>query len=198
LTDTAQFITEIAEADPVAFCQDRVFALDSWLFDESNLDELTGDYVDFRAAISDTVGVSEGDVRLVGSARFGLSMSPSKGVRPFNDQSDLDVVIVSSDLFNEVWGEFRATYYNGYTWVKSRHSGDIFRRFLNLVRAGNYETDYLKKVARRLDGMARTVVLRTGLSRDLKYRIYEDWDAATEYHAYGVRKLQRIIQNGPQ
>lgn len=196
MTDTAQFISEIAEADPVVFCQDRVFALDSWLFDEANLDETTGDYADFRAAISDTVGVSEGDVRLVGSARFGLSMSPSKGVRPFNDQSDLDVVIVSSGLFNEVWGEFRSAYYNGYTWVKSRHSGDIFRKFLYLLREGRYETEYLKKTARRLDGMAKTVVLRTGLSRDLKYRIYEDWGAAIDYHAHGVRKLQRIIQDG--
>lgn len=198
MTDTAQFINELAEAEPVAFCQDRVFALNSWLFDESNLDEVTGNYADFRAAISDTVGVSEDDVRLVGSARFGLSMSPTKGVRPFNDQSDLDVVIVSSDLFNEVWDEFRATYYNGYTWVKSRHSGDVFRRFLYLLREGSYETDYLKRTARRLDGMARTVVLRTGLSRDLKYRIYEDWDAAIDYHAHGVRKLQRIIKDGPE
>ena len=147
MTDTAQFISEIAAADPVAFCQDRVFALNSWLFDESNLDEVTGDYADFRAAISDIVGVSNGDVRLVGSARFGLSMSPSKGVRPFNDQSDLDVVIISNDLFNEVWGEFRAAYYNGYAWVKSRHSCDVFRRFLYLLREGRYETEYLKRTA---------------------------------------------------
>lgn len=178
------------------FCKDRVFALDNWLFDESNIDEITGNYAEFRAAISETVGVSGDDIRLVGSAKFGLSMSPSKGVRPFNEQSDLDVIIVSSTLFHEVWGEFRAAYYNGYTWVKDRHSGDIFQRFLNLVRKGGYETEYLKKMALRLDSMAKMVVLRTGLSRDLKYRIYEDWDAATDYHAYGVRKLQRVIQNG--
>ena len=198
MTDTAQFITEIAEADPVAFCKERMFTLDSWLFDEANLDELTGDYGDFRAAISYTVGVSEEDVRLVGSARFGLSMNPSKGVRPFNDESDLDVVIVSSDLFNKVWSEFRKAYYNGYTWVKTRHRDDVFRKFLNLARTSNYETEYLKKTARRLDKMAKNVVLRTGLARDLKYRIYEDWDAAVDYHAHGVRELQRIIQDAPE
>lgn len=69
------------------------------------------------------------------------------------------------------WGEVRKTYYKGYTWVKSRRLGDVIKKFLCPLREWRYETEFLKRTAPRLDNMARTVVLRTDLSRDLKYRI---------------------------
>ena len=43
------------------------------------------------------------DVFLVGSARLGFSIKPTDQFRYFNDQSDLDVVIVSKPLFEEYW-----------------------------------------------------------------------------------------------
>ena len=43
------------------------------------------------------------DVFLVGSARLGFSIKPTAQFRHFNDQSDLDIVIVSKSLFEQYW-----------------------------------------------------------------------------------------------
>ena len=43
------------------------------------------------------------DVFLVGSARLGFSIKPTDQFRHFNDQSDLDIVIVSKSLFEQYW-----------------------------------------------------------------------------------------------
>lgn len=193
--DEFKEMIKLSNADD--FCREQLFSMENWLFDTSADNEIIGNYEQFRAAISEVSGVNPDDIRLVGSARFGFSMSPKpeKRFRAFHDGSDLDVVIVSEGLFAEVWNEFLTAYYNGYTWIKHRHSGDVFRKFLYLPQEERYQTDYLRTAWRRLDGMARQVLLRTGLSRDLKYRLYADWDAAVGYHAYGVRKLQKVLEH---
>lgn len=187
----------ITGVDPDDFCRHLLFDLDCWLFENSDLDEISSSYLDFRSTIGNVIDVDEQDIRLVGSTKYGVSMSPNpdKLFRPFNDESDLDVLIVSEKLFIEIWNEFRNAYYNGYGWVKKRHSGDIFRRFLYLVGGDQYQTTYLRDASKRMDGLAREVLLRTGLSRPLKYRIYASWDDAVGYHSHGVRKLQRVINN---
>ena len=198
MTDRDHLVAQIVRTDAREFCETQLFSIENWLFDQSGTSELLGNYSDFRESIASVINIDADAVRLVGSARFGFSMNPRKGIRAFNDESDLDVVIVSQELYHTIWFEFRSAYYNGYTWIKSRHSGDIFRRFLHVLPDGNYNSEYLKDTARRLDNMRRQVNLSTGLARELKYRIYEDWDAALDYHAHGVRKLQRMLLDEPQ
>lgn len=189
--------SQLSGIDAREFCWDVVFSMESWLFDESGSAELFGTYEDFRTAISHSSGVPADDIRLVGSSRFGVSMSPKpeKLFREFNDQSDLDVIIVSEQLFSEIWGEFLRAYYGGYSWIKGRHGEDVFRRFIYLLGVERYETDYLRDTSRRLDGMKRQVLLSTGLRRKLKYRIYHSWEAAVDYHASGVMTLQRMLEH---
>jgi hypothetical protein len=191
---------ELKGANADEFCRDVLFSPNSWLFDEAEDESLSGTYNDFRSAISVATGVPEGEIRLVGSSRFGISMSPrpEKLFREFDDSSDLDVVIVSEELFSEIWGEFLNAYYGGYGWIKNRHGGDVFRKFIYLLGSERYKTDYLRDTARKLDGMKRQVLLRTGLTRDLKYRIYDSWNSAVDYHAHGVMKLQKVIEDAAE
>src|SRR5580658_4964024 len=57
----------------------------------------------FRASIVEALGVSARDIRIVGSARFGFSLKPGQNFRGFRDTSDVDVVIVNADLFDQLW-----------------------------------------------------------------------------------------------
>lgn len=47
-------------------------------------------------------------VVIVGSANWGYSLNPGKAFKPFDDDSDVDVAIVSSQHFEETWKEIRA------------------------------------------------------------------------------------------
>jgi len=57
----------------------------------------------FRAELVDGLGVARGDIRIVGSGRFGFSMKPGYDFKSFGDKSDIDVVIINADLFDQIW-----------------------------------------------------------------------------------------------
>ena len=60
-------------------------------------------YFDLRSKIAEHFRLHPNEVLVVGSAKLGFSIAPGKLYRPFRDESDIDVVIVSSRLFDEIW-----------------------------------------------------------------------------------------------
>ena len=57
-------------------------------------------YVIFKEQVADRFGIGSQDVCIVGSAKLGFSPSPHQYGRPFAETSDVDVVIISNDLFD--------------------------------------------------------------------------------------------------
>lgn len=60
-------------------------------------------YFDFRNKISAKLNVHPNNIEIVGSARLGFRLKLEKLGEPFGADSDIDVVIVSNDLFEQVW-----------------------------------------------------------------------------------------------
>lgn len=58
-------------------------------------------YLIFREQVADRFEIGYQDVCIVGSAKLGFSPSPNKFGRPFAETSDVDVVIISSALFDQ-------------------------------------------------------------------------------------------------
>ncbi|MFK4761455.1 hypothetical protein ACI3KS_11020 [Microbacterium sp. ZW T5_45] len=56
------------------------------------------------------------DVFVVGSAKLGFSIAPHKRFNAFNDRSDIDVAIVSHDLYFRVWHEVHQYSLQGADW----------------------------------------------------------------------------------
>jgi len=44
---------------------------------------------------------------MVGSAKLGFSIKPAKRYKPFSDDSDIDVAVVSPELYCRLWTELR-------------------------------------------------------------------------------------------
>lgn len=65
------------------------------------------EYVRWRHEVAGTLGVDAMAVQLVGSARLGYSLNPSKNFKLFDESSDLDVAIISPDIFETSWRELR-------------------------------------------------------------------------------------------
>ncbi len=59
------------------------------------------------------------DVFLVGSGRLGFSIKPGNEYKLFDDDSDLDVVIISKSMFEQYWKKMRDYDYKLSTWKKS-------------------------------------------------------------------------------
>ena len=60
-------------------------------------------YFDLRSEVADHFRLHPNEVLVVGSAKLGFSVVPGKKYRLFGDESDIDVALVSSTLFDELW-----------------------------------------------------------------------------------------------
>ncbi|MEV7312742.1 hypothetical protein AB0N56_07380 [Streptomyces microflavus] len=64
-------------------------------------------YIKWRHLVATELGVDPIAVQLVGSARLGYSMNPKKEYKKFHRGSDLDIAVISPDLFEKAWAELR-------------------------------------------------------------------------------------------
>ena len=68
-------------------------------------------YEEIRSFLAARINVYSKDITVVGSARIGFSMSKKEWGRSFNNGSDLDLTIVSNDLYKALVMDFQR-------WVK--------------------------------------------------------------------------------
>lgn len=85
-------------------------------------------YFDLRSDISDHFLIHPSEVLMVGSGKLGFSIKPSKRYIPFGEESDIDMAIVSPDLFDRVWKQSLEYSLSGALW--GRESSDIFKKYL--------------------------------------------------------------------
>jgi len=63
-------------------------------------------YESVRAWIAMRLDVDPKEINLTGSARLGQSLAPKKMGKPFSEESDLDIFIISEPLFNKLKKDF--------------------------------------------------------------------------------------------
>lgn len=194
--DKELFKTEILALSALDFCREHMFGQDVWLFEQAAAQKIKGTFEAFKLAVSRVVNVSPHNISIVGSARFGFSATPRSGklLRNFQKGSDLDVVIISEELFRTTWSECLTAYYNGYTHIREKHAREVFSRFLILKDSDDYETKYLRDTAIKMSDMKRVISDNFRIRRPINYRLYETWDAAERYHVAGVEAVAAEIQ----
>jgi hypothetical protein len=61
------------------------------------------DYFDLKAEVAEHFEIHPSEVIVVGSGKLGFSIVNEKRYRHFGEGSDLDVAIISPDLFEKIW-----------------------------------------------------------------------------------------------
>jgi predicted nucleotidyltransferase len=77
-------------------------------------------YFDLRSEVAERFRLHPNEVLVVGSAKLGFSIAPHKRYRHFGDESDIDVVLVSPTLFDEIWEATFAYWRDGGYWEQER------------------------------------------------------------------------------
>ena len=65
-------------------------------------------YWELRELVCSHMELHPQDFSLAGSGKLGFSLAPKKLGKPFNDGSDIDIILVSERLFVEVWSKLIA------------------------------------------------------------------------------------------
>lgn len=130
------------------FYTKHIIRSDNWYFEKylgKSPDEVIHLIDDYRLIVSESFGVSFNSVMMVGSGKLGFSMSPpdtehpenSKMFLPFNDDenirkvSDLDIAIISNDIFHEYWKKFRKSYKTRFRNTYLHLYNELYRGYIN-------------------------------------------------------------------
>jgi hypothetical protein len=156
------------------------------------------------------MNVTADNIAVVGSAKIGFSLSPDNFPRKFSSLSDIDVVIVSEPLFDEVWQTMLRWNYPrrfslaGVDWDWSKHRrSDLYWGWFRpaAIRFEGLSFPEVLKPLRNLsttwfDAFQSLSLIADFSSRKVEGRLYRTWEHALRYHADGLRQIKGITEKG--
>lgn len=160
----------------------------------------------FRGELVSRLGVSRNDIRVIGSGRFGFSMKPGKNLKSFADTSDIDVIVVNSNLFDQLWLALLDAAYprppvtemiGG--WL-GRRRNELYTGWLTPLEIKLDIRIFGGKARRVLDFNAQWFNALKQASRypprrheDVTGRLYRTWQHADLYHLHSLAALRKTL-----
>lgn len=199
---TRDQLAQMIKDEAATFVRNRLFADDPPYVCDHDPDI----WSDFTGAFTSQFGGTEMEVRIVGSGRFGYSLSPEKRLRPFHLKSDIDVVVVSEALFDLSWLSLLNAAYPRRENVEitsgwlAETQRDIYTGFIRPERIKidpriygrkaqpilTIQTQWFnaRKFAANVDVLPHEVI---------KARLYRTWDHAVAYHEDSMIALRDAL-----
>lgn len=152
----------------------------------------------FKLIVSKSMNISFNNIVMVGSAKLGYSLSPNKALKKFevedDGKSDIDIAVISPQLFDIYWKFFRESYDVTKTNLYGYISRQIYRGYIserNLLEIDKCRIDWLdksKEVRKKLKS-------EMYFKHEINFRIYRDWNDMMEYHIQSIEELKRKERN---
>jgi hypothetical protein len=153
-------------------------------------------YKTFRDKIGGLVSAIE-SVAVVGSGNWRYSLNPEKAFREFGAHSDVDVAIVSSIQFRELWDEMRRNHRRHYYALSfedrtrlRRNSENVYAGFISPGWIPNRNSKRTYEHKRTLNALSDKAVE----FRKVRMMFFKNFDEAVDYYARGFGAARRTIQ----
>lgn len=186
------------------FYTKHIIRSDNWYFEKylgKNSDDLIHLIDDYRLIVSECFEISVNSVMMVGSGKLGVSIKPpynnySKFLLPFNDDekerniSDLDIAIISNDIFHEYWSQFRKSYKIRFQNAYLHLYNELYRGYIN--ERSIMEVDGCRKRWKEKAYLSKKKLHENlYFKHDISYRIYRSWEDFEDYNIQNIRKIKR-------
>ena len=186
-----EVLEDLAQSTPLAFSSRRLLECVPVIFG--------GDrqaHIDWKAKLAGQLGIDAYAMIIVGSACCGVSLNPNKNFKPFGAASDIDVAVISSFYFDTSWHWLRNLGALRYR-LPVRAQASVDDHVTRLIYYGTVATDKIlqflpfgRSWVLALNEMAATTPTE---GRDVKVRLYRDFEALREYHVQSLRRLQQSL-----
>ncbi len=181
-----QIIARLPEHDVV---QQYFFDLFPFCFKENQ--EV---YWELRQQVCSKFDIHPRNFVVIGSAKLGFSAAPDKFGKPFGDDSDIDIVIVSDLLFEKIWLKllnYRESSYYKLNFTSKQKFNDLQRiLFFGQIR--------MDKLSNSFDFAKTYWTFFNELSIDPKYgprqirsAIFKSWTHVSSYYEKSLRDLKK-------
>jgi hypothetical protein len=150
-------------------------------------------YARWRMKLSSLVKVDSSEIVVTGSGAFGISLNPNKNYRFFDQESDIDVAVVSEHFFNVSWWHLRnlGSDIHGMPQAAKQSVRDHVQRY---IYWGTIATDrilpYLPFGSQWIDALGAMAKMAPTEGRDIKARIFKDFDSLRAYQVNNLKHLR--------
>ena len=153
-------------------------------------------YVAWKRVLSQALDVDAACLTIVGSAAFGCSLNPTKNFKAFDDQSDIDVAVISNHHFSIGWRYLRM---NGGRRLRVDRRTQIAwdDHVHKYIYWGTIATDKLLGVLpfgkAWMEASTRMSLVDPSRDRDVKFRVYADYESLRAYQSNSVSALRQSL-----
>jgi len=150
-------------------------------------------YANWRHKLSSMIEVDSSEIVIIGSGAFGISLNPYKNYRFYDDDSDIDVAIISEYFFNTSWRYLRnlGTEIHSMPPAAKQSVKDHVNKY---VYWGTIATDkilpYLPFGSQWSIALQEMSKIEPTKNRNIKARIYKDFESLRAYQVNNLKKLR--------
>ncbi len=150
-----------------------------------------GKFFKLKSMVAQKFGLNPQDVIMVGSAKLGFSISPLIRWQPFHDESDIDMAIISPDIFDRFWKELYD--FNIKLTYRTEKEEKQYYRFLDYFFKGWLRPDVFPfSYVGRKEWLDFFKSISYGEFGDHKITgaVFRDWGFYEAYHTSNIREIR--------
>lgn len=192
--DIDSFKNDLGSKTPEDIYNKYLIGGDVWYFRNFFGDSWFKQYDTFKLFISNKLEVHYNDIALAGSGKLGFSISPKKIFTSFNDNSDLDIIIISRKYYCIFWEAYiKDSYAEIQTNNFRKICFSIFRRYIDFSGFSISNQTYAEWL-RKTGDFEKDLQTEFNISHKINYRIFESWDSAKLYYLNSIKKAMDIFK----
>ena len=156
-------------------------------------------YLQWKIDFASRIEIDPTNIQIVGSARLGYSLNPKKNFKKFDNESDIDVAIISPWHFEQAWLELRQDISRSFRSKEENKELNIFVK--NLIFYQTIPTERIlphlsfgRSWIKQSDEMLKKLD-RKHMARELNFRIYRSHEALRSYQILSSNKAITSIKN---
>lgn len=164
-----------------------------WIFKKIYGDKWFYKYDEFKKYVSSKLDVHYNDISIAGSGKLGFSINPEKEFKKFDENSDIDIIVVSQKLFYQFWDEYTLCSYSNVKFQQFRQiCFGIMRKYLCLEITNSPNNLFIKWEKKTKD-FEKDIQMIFNIENEVHYRIFESWSAAKDYYMNSIEKCKEKI-----
>lgn len=149
-----------------------------WFFINQFAQGANQKFADFKLYMAQKFTTPATNIFICGSALLGYSLSPQKKFATFNDNSDIDIVIISKKMFDKFW----ENYFNDYIYSRlnrfayTNTAKAVFKRFIDFHSSYSQNTKIYREWEKQTSGYQKDLQIIFNFPEKVSYRIYRSYN----------------------
>lgn len=174
------------------------FLASKWILERTPFafSEDSESYLKWKEILSNKIQVDSSAIVFTGSSGCGFSLNPYKGFKEFNDESDIDIALISDHHFDIAWHSLR-NLGSKYYLLTPKQRTSVDDHVNRLIYYGTIATDKIlpilpfgKEWTFALNQMSKEKPVD---GRIINIRIYKDFKSLRDYQTNNLEKLRQKL-----